>query len=61
MTVNCDSMDFKIWCVGSCDKDITTETTAGTLLMGGSTDVVEALQWQINNTNGGDFVLLTGI
>jgi cyanophycinase len=38
--------------------DIQTATSAGTVLMGGSTDVDEAIQWMIRKSGGGDFVVI---
>jgi len=40
------------------DEDVTTTTSPGMLLMGGSTDVDEAFQWMINKSGGGDFVVI---
>jgi cyanophycinase len=39
-------------------NDVTVPTTAGTVLMGGSTDVDQALQWMINRAQGGDVVII---
>ncbi len=39
-------------------SDVTTTTTGGTVLMGGSTDVDEAIRWMIQKSGGGDFVVL---
>src|SRR5262245_33141046 len=38
--------------------DVSTQTQAGTVLMGGSTDVEEALKWMIRLSGGGDFLIL---
>lgn len=38
--------------------DVSTETTFGVVLMGGSTDVDEAMQWMIERSGGGDFVVI---
>lgn len=38
--------------------DVTTPTTGGTCLMGGSTDVDAAFQWMIKKSGGGDFVVI---
>jgi cyanophycinase len=38
--------------------DVTTPTSAGTLLMGGGTDVDAAFQWQIDKAGGGDLVVI---
>src|SRR5438045_7411561 len=38
--------------------DITTATTAGTVLMGGSTDVDAAFQWMCQRSGGGDFLVI---
>ncbi len=35
-----------------------TATTGGTVLMGGGTDVDEAIKWMINKSGGGDFVVI---
>lgn len=39
-------------------NDVTVPTTSGTVLMGGSTDVDEALQWMIERAQGGDVVII---
>ena len=39
-------------------NDITTTCTAGTVLMGGGTDVDAAFTWMINKSGGGDFVVI---
>ncbi|HEX6292030.1 MAG TPA: cyanophycinase [Herpetosiphonaceae bacterium] len=38
--------------------DVARSTTAGLMLMGGSTDVDAAFQWMINKSGGGDFVVI---
>lgn len=38
--------------------DVTTSTTGGTCLMGGSTDVDAAFKWMIEKSGGGDFVVI---
>lgn len=38
--------------------DVTTATTAGVCLMGGSTDVDAAFKWMIRKSGGGDFVVI---
>lgn len=43
--------------VGSA-SDVNTESTAGTVLMGGGTDVDAAFTWMINKSGGGDFVVI---
>lgn len=43
--------------VGS-SADVSTSTSAGTVLMGGGPDIDEAIQWMINKSGGGDFVVL---
>ncbi|HEX7153760.1 MAG TPA: cyanophycinase [Thermoanaerobaculia bacterium] len=43
--------------VGS-SADVTTSTTAGTVLAGGGSDVAAAFQWMINKSGGGDFVVI---
>ena len=43
--------------VGS-PNDITTSTTAGTVLMGGGTDVDAAFQWMCQRSGGGDFLVI---
>ncbi|MGM0840335.1 MAG: cyanophycinase [Bacillota bacterium] len=40
------------------EGDVTTATTYGVNLMGGSTDVDEAMRWMAEKANGGDFVVL---
>ncbi len=39
-------------------SDVTTTTTGGSVLMGGSTDVDEAIRWMIQKSGGGDFVII---
>jgi cyanophycinase len=39
-------------------NDVATPTTAGTVLMGGGTDVDAAFQWMIGKSGGGDFVVI---
>jgi cyanophycinase len=39
-------------------SDVTTETTGGTCLMGGGTDVDAAFKWMIGKSGGGDFVVI---
>ena len=48
---------YEYYVVGN-DGDVTTSTSAGLLLMGGSTDVDEAFQWMIKKSGGGDFVVI---
>jgi cyanophycinase len=38
--------------------DVTTTTSGGTCLMGGSTDVDAAFKWMISKSGGGDFVVI---
>lgn len=38
--------------------DVSTTTSGGTVLMGGSTDVDRAMQWMIDKSGGGDFVVI---
>lgn len=38
--------------------DVTTSTTGGTILMGGSTDVDAAMLWMLNKSGGGDIVII---
>jgi cyanophycinase len=38
--------------------DVKTKTEFGVVLMGGSTDVDEALKWMIKKSGGGDFVII---
>jgi cyanophycinase len=48
---------YEYYCVGNAN-DVTTTTTAGTVLMGGGTDVDAAFQWMIGKSGGGDFVVI---
>ena len=43
--------------VGS-PNDISASTTAGTVLMGGGTDVDAAFQWMCQRSGGGDFLVI---
>jgi len=54
--INADNYEY--WCVGNCDKDVTTSTTPGIILSGGGTDVDEAFKQQIAWSGGGDFLVL---
>src|SRR5947207_15120939 len=38
--------------------DVTTATTAGTVLMGGGTDVDAAFQWMCQRSGNGDFLVI---
>jgi len=49
---------WEYFCFGQCDKDVTTPTTGGTILMGGGTDVDDAFIWMIKNSGGGDILVL---
>src|SRR5213593_4270570 len=40
------------------NNDVTTATTAGTVLMGGSTDVDAAFQWMCDRSGNGDFLVI---
>jgi cyanophycinase len=48
---------YQYFSIGST-SDVTTTTVAGTVLMGGGTDVDAAFQWMINKSGGGDFVVI---
>jgi cyanophycinase len=48
---------YEYYAVGN-QNDVTTTTTAGTVLMGGGTDVDAAFQWMIGKSGGGDFVVI---
>jgi cyanophycinase len=48
---------YSYYVVGS-SADVVTATTAGTVLMGGGTDVDAAFQWMIGKSGGGDFVVI---
>lgn len=50
--------DYTVWCTGICDKDKTSASTPGAVLMGGGTDTNEAFAWQIANAKGGDFLVM---
>src|SRR4029078_8613503 len=39
-------------------NDVTTATTAGTVLMGGGTDVDAAFQWMCQRSGNGDFLVI---
>lgn len=40
------------------DEDVQTETKAGTVLMGGDNENDNAMKWMIENSGGGDFVII---
>jgi cyanophycinase len=48
---------YTYFVVGS-SNDVVKTTTAGTVLMGGGTDVDAAFQWMIGKSGGGDFVVI---
>ena len=48
---------YEYYVVGN-SADVTTSTTAGTVLAGGGSDVAAAFQWMINKSGGGDFVVI---
>jgi len=48
---------YEYYAVGS-QSDVTRTTTAGTVFMGGGTDVDAAFQWMIGKSGGGDFVVI---
>jgi len=50
-------LPYQYYVVGN-SADVTTTTTAGTVLMGGGLDVDAAFQWMINKSGGGDFVVI---
>ncbi|MCU0389532.1 MAG: cyanophycinase [Thermoflexibacter sp.] len=49
--------DYTSYLIGSA-TDVQTATSGGIVLMGGSTDVDEALRWMIQKSGGGDFVVI---
>jgi cyanophycinase len=48
---------FSIGITGS-KEDVSVVTEGGIVLMGGSTDVDEAIQWMIERAKGGDFLII---
>lgn len=48
---------YEYYVAGSPD-DVDTDTSPGLLLAGGSTDVAEAMEWMIEKSGGGDFVVI---
>src|SRR6185503_17227163 len=48
---------FSYFRVGNA-ADVTTPTTGGTVLMGGSTDVDAAFQWMCDRAGNGDFLVI---
>ncbi|HNL06961.1 MAG TPA: hypothetical protein PKH93_05255, partial [Chitinophagales bacterium] len=51
------AQNYTSYIVGSA-MDISTSTQGGTLLMGGSTDVDNAIRWLLQRANGGDVVVI---
>lgn len=49
--------DYEYFVVGN-PQDVSTPSSAGTLLMGGGTDVDSAFRWMIQKSGGGDVVVL---
>jgi len=56
-TTNYTPIPSSIGIVGDA-KDVTVTTSAGTVLMGGSTDVDSAMKWMINKSIGGDVIII---
>jgi cyanophycinase len=48
---------YQYFAVGN-QNDVARTTTAGTVLMGGGSDVDTAFQWMIGKSGGGDFVVI---
>jgi cyanophycinase len=48
---------YQYFCTGD-PEDVVTETSAGLLLAGGSTDVDAGMKWMIDKSGGGDFVVI---
>jgi len=62
MALNCASVasaakSYSYFRVGSA-SDVATATTAGTVLMGGGTDVDAAFQWMCQRSGNGDFLVI---
>jgi len=51
--------NYILWCIGNCNQDVVTVTQPGAILIGGGADPDEAFAWQIRNTNGGDYLILS--
>jgi len=56
--INITGNGWKYYCWGSCKQDVTTSTVGGTINMGGGTDVALAFVQLINNSGGGDLLIL---
>lgn len=56
-TTCCGQAGASIGLVGD-PEDVTSTTAGGTVLMGGSTDVDEAIRWMLQRSGGGDFVVI---
>lgn len=56
-SVSAGKKTYEYYVVGN-STNVTTSTEAGTVLMGGGTDVDAAFQWMINKSGGGDFVVI---
>ena len=50
--------DYHYWCYGNCETPKETESHPGIILMGGSTDVDDAIKQQIDWSGCGDFLVL---
>jgi len=57
LSLSAAKKQYEYYAVGS-QTDVTTTTTAGTVLMGGGSDVDAAFQWMIGKSGGGDFVVI---
>jgi hypothetical protein len=47
LTLAASVSNYKSWCIGNCDKDVSTVTTPGAVLMGGG---VRNIMMNMNNT-----------
>jgi cyanophycinase len=56
-TPTVDPTAVQSWTAGDT-ADVSRTTQPGTVLMGGSTEVDEAMRWMITRSGGGDFVIL---
>lgn len=52
-TTSISNSEFDLWRSGS-SQDAQVETSAGTVLMGGGTDVDAAFRWMLDKAGGGE-------
>eukprot|EP01038_Epipyxis_sp_PR26KG_P013297 gene13297-17816_t len=57
-TVIVDTNDYTTWTIPDKVSDVQTVTKPGAALIGGGRDCIPAFEWQIQNANRGDYLIL---